>query len=218
MSHQYVGESIAHTESTRSRKPCLSMIECGHRMDGWPFHARLCPPIVDDRVSPESTVCADSTTQKCPPDKTINQSTARRHVRTKQLFTSQIKACFIFHDQSTSRVMSTTQYITGQSRLHFSSPVNLEGHVNNLSHYRTESDWRFTSIQLWGSCQQLDTIQVEVWLTFHFQSTVKVMSTTRQITSQSLLHFSLPFNREGHVNNSLHHRSKSHTLLTSSQL
>ena len=171
---------------------------------------------MDDRVSPESTFCADSTTQKCPPDKTINQSTARRHVRTKQLFTSQIKACFIFHDQSTSRVMSTTQYITGLGRLHFSSPVTRKGHVNNLVHHRSKSASLFKSSQPRGSCQQLSTSQVKVGFTFQVQSPMRVMSTTQYITGQSRLLFSSPVTREGHVNNLVHHRSKSASLFKSS--
>ena len=40
------GKSVSHGESYRTRKLWLSTIERGHHMDGWPFRARLCAPIV----------------------------------------------------------------------------------------------------------------------------------------------------------------------------
>ena len=37
-----IGESVAHSKCTHSRKPELSTIEYGHQMDGWLLCARLC--------------------------------------------------------------------------------------------------------------------------------------------------------------------------------
>ena len=44
-------ESVAQSNGSRSQKPKLSMIECGHQMDGWPLCARLS---AHPEISPES--------------------------------------------------------------------------------------------------------------------------------------------------------------------
>ena len=47
------GESAVQSKSSGSWKPELSMTECGHIMDGWPLHARLC---TDPEISPVHSV------------------------------------------------------------------------------------------------------------------------------------------------------------------
>ena len=66
LTHITIGESVVQSKSTHSQRPKLSMIECGHQMDGWLLCARLC-------THPEVSLEIMCRLYKRPSDETINQ-------------------------------------------------------------------------------------------------------------------------------------------------
>ena len=55
---KHESQSVAQSKNTHSRKPKLSSIKCGHRMDGWLLRARLCThPEISPRFLQNQILC-----------------------------------------------------------------------------------------------------------------------------------------------------------------
>ena len=77
------GDLVVHSKSTHFPKPWLSMIECGHHMDGWPSHARLSAQVSPGSKSVQTLYLQKSFGWDYKPRSCVYMYSKRLHIHAK---------------------------------------------------------------------------------------------------------------------------------------